>query len=115
MSRKREPVAEIGEDDYRIVRHTHDIELASHLMRAKISEDECPRYTMEDLQARRAHVCTQECEDAIQSSVDPGKAKQVYVRILGAIPGSLAEAEGWAFQYYECERGRGAFPAVVFR
>ena len=43
---------------------------------------------------------------------DVGRPRQVWVRIVPALPGSLAESEGWAF---ECARGRGAFPAVVFQ
>lgn len=36
---KREPVAELGAEGYRIVRRTHDLELAEKLMREALSQD----------------------------------------------------------------------------
>ena len=90
---KREPVAEIGEDDYRIVRHTHDIELARRLMAEKL---------------------TAEADYGTYEPHEVGRPRQVWMRVVNALPGSFAEACGWKFQYVECERGRGAFPAVVF-
>ena len=116
MSRKRAPLAEIGADDYRIVRHTHDIDLARRLMaKAMVDEDGCPAW--DDWPARQQHTCTDECLDVAMKYwakrlADP---RQVYIRIHAALPNSYAEAEGWAFTYQECERGPGAFPAVVFR
>jgi hypothetical protein len=109
--RKREPVAELGDDGYRIVCHTHDVELAAELMRAKLTEDECSRYTMDEFRAGKAHTCTAEC----RAAVDPGKGRQIYVRKIHCLDSSYGAGEGWAFQYHECQKGRGAFPAVVFR
>jgi hypothetical protein len=100
VSRKRVPVAELGEDDYRIVRHTHDVEEASSLMRALLGD--CTE-----------RGCTDTCPPC--PPVKLGTPRRVHVRILSRLPGSLAEAEGWAFEYRECQPGRGAFPAVVFR
>jgi hypothetical protein len=92
--RHREPEAVLGEEDYRIVKFTHDIELATQLMLAKLSE------TYEDGQPYRGKV---------------GKPRQVWVRCLGALPNSYANAEGWAYAFHE-EPGprRGNFKAVVF-
>lgn len=94
-------MAYIGAEDYRIVRHTHDVELATQLMterlRAELREEYWP-------------------DPAPPTAFNLGTPKKVYVRIQGAIPGSQAEAEGWSYAYHEySEPGRGAFPAVVFR
>jgi hypothetical protein len=101
MSRKREPVAEIGADDYRIVRHTHDLDLAKRLMRAALIEE-----YVRDMGAL--------ADD--DYSPDPGQGRQTWVRVQYALPGSYAEAEGWPYSYHEYNQpGRGAFKAVVFR
>lgn len=116
--RKREPVAEIGAEDYRIVRHTHDVRRAAGLMRAALldsyeygcPEGFCDLHRWDAAEARfvsTGRVCLH--------THDLGKPVQVYVRVIAALPNSFAEAEGWAFEYRECEPGRGAFPAVVFR
>lgn len=100
MSRRREPVAEIGADDFLIVCHTHDIEQARTLMLAKLTEEH-----VRDMGAL--------ADDEYEPHVEGGR--QVYMRKVARLPGSLAEAEGWAFEYRECKPGPGAFPAVVFR
>lgn len=93
MSRKPEPVAEIGVEDYRIVRHTHDVELAERLMRARLDEEYGPpKFGPREV----------------------GMPRQVHVRIVPVLPGTYAEDMGWKFQYCECRPSRGAFPAVVF-
>jgi hypothetical protein len=92
VSRKREPVAEIGHENYRVVRHTHDIELAKKLMHAKISADLGSRYDGE-----------------------LGEPRQVWMRITYCLPNSYGAGEGWRIEYREGARGRGAFPAVVFQ
>ena len=112
MTRKREPVAEIGDEDYRIVRYTHDIDLATQLMRAHLKVYYgCPRDGEDDGCPILAPVgdCPHEWERV-------GKPEQVYARIQHALPNSYAAAEGWTYAYHEYEKpGRGAFPAVVFR
>lgn len=112
MSRKREPVAEIGSEDYRIVKHTHDVELAIRLMRNRlVTEYGCPRYGYSDGCADFAPGPTNCPHD-----LNVGKPRLTYVRIQGALPNSFAAAEGWAYSYHEYDKpGRGAFPAVVFR
>jgi hypothetical protein len=101
VSRRREPVAEIGAEDYRIVRYTHDVELATKLMVAKL------RAELEEAWAP---------DPAPPKDINPGRPKQTYVRIQGALPNSLAAAGGWSYAYHEYDKpGRGAFPAVVFR
>lgn len=98
MARKREPVAELGAEDYRIVRHTHDIELAEMLMRAELArENGYPEWL----------------DPAREPSV--GKPRLAWIRIVPALPGTWAEAEGWSFEYQDARpHTRGAFPAVVF-
>jgi len=103
VSRKREPVAEIGAEDYRIVKYTHDVELASRLMLAKLQQERRDQYWPSTIP-----------EDDLPTTA--GRPKQTYVRIQGALPNSYAEYEGWAWSYHEYDKpGRGAFPAVVFR
>lgn len=96
---KREPVAEIGVDDYRIVRHTHDIELAKRLMLAEVRREyraECgedPDYELEDV----------------------GTPRQRWMRIVPCLPGTIGHTDGWRFEYQDADGpGRGVFPAVVF-
>jgi len=117
VTRKREPVAEIGAEDYRIVKHTHDIEVARRLMvKAMADEDGCPAW--DDWPAQQHHTCSEECttfalEYWAKRLNDP---RQLYVRVQGALPNSYAAAEGWAYEYVEHdEPGRGRFKAVVFR
>lgn len=110
MTRKREPVAELAAEDYRIVRHTHNIDLAADLMRAALfAEDGCPD--------RIQITCDKHAsDDDCLAAIDPGKPVQRYVRIQGALPNSYAAAEGWKYQFIEHdEPGRGRFPAVIFR
>lgn len=109
MSRRREPIAEIADEDYRIVRHTHDVELARKLMRAELrARNGCPMYGREDgcRSAADEETCTHE--------IDPGQPQQVHVRIVPCLPGSYGYG-CWEFEYRECKPGRGAFRAVVFQ
>lgn len=115
-ARKREPFAETVDEDYRIVRHTHDVDLAAELMRDEIlkgyAEYGCPEESWADIEAGHIHTCTSACRDAIQLGV----AEQKWVRIVPCLPGSYGATEGWTFQYQHADKpGRGAFPAVVFR
>lgn len=112
----KEPVAEIGDEDYWIVRHTHDVDVAAELMRARLFEEHlengCPRQSTADVLARIVHTCGDECRAAI----DVGEPHQVWMRVAPCLPDSYGAAEGWAFQYHQADGpGRGAFPAVVFR
>lgn len=91
---RRAPKAVIGADDYLIVRHTHDVELARELMAAALQEEGLPATGI----ARR--LTRPQCR---------------YVRIVPALPNSYAAAEGWPYAYMEQDHpGRGAFPAVIF-
>jgi hypothetical protein len=96
MSRKRTPEAVIGDEDYLIVKFTHDEALARELMAAALREQD-DGYTSTTI-ARRL------------------KCPQLrWVRCLGALPNSYAALEGWSYAYHEQqEKSRGAFPAVIF-
>jgi hypothetical protein len=100
VARRRELVAEIGDDDYLIVKYTHDVTLALNLMAAKLkSEWWDPPADVDERIARRL-----------------GLPVLRWVRCLGPLPGSHAEWEGWAYAFHEHDApSRGAFPAVVFR
>lgn len=111
MSRKREPVAEIGAEDYRIVKHTHDVEQAAKLIRAALlAEHGCPG------DGNFTDFCADDHDPHCPHRVTTGTPRQVYVRIQGALPNSYAAAEGWSYAYHEVSGpARGAFPAVVFQ
>jgi hypothetical protein len=101
MTHKREPVAEIGAEDYLIVRHTHDVDLATRLMRAKLIEE----------YVREMGALADD-----DYAPDPGKGRPEWIRIVPALPNSYAAAEGWEFTYATAKpHSSGAFPAVVFR
>lgn len=94
MRRKREPVAEIGAEDYRIVRHTHDVDLATKLMRARLDEE----YGPPEFGPREV-----------------GTPWQAWIRIVPCLPNSYGAGEGWKFEYRHAKpHARGAFRAVVF-
>lgn len=98
---KRLPLAEVGDDGYLLVRHTHDVELARALMRSALSDS----YWEPNEAAGKAAL--------EQRLIAPF---QIWVRIVNALPNSFAAAEGWPYQYVEQKSpSRGAFPAVVFR
>jgi hypothetical protein len=105
VSRKREPVAELGAEDYLIVKHTHDVDVARRLMtRELVEKNEFPGDPEGFTQARREYVAKR-----------LSRPKQTYVRVQGALPNSFAAAEGWRYAYHEYDQpGPGAFPAVVF-
>lgn len=105
------PVAEFGAEYFRIVRHTHDVELATKLMGDKLLADGCPVYSLADARAGIQHTCGDPCRAEIRI----GTPHLVWCRIVPALPGSFAESEGWRFAYMtDAKPGRGAFPAVVF-
>jgi hypothetical protein len=86
--KKREP--EVKElDGGFLVKHCDDAELAAALVRKWAGENDV--------------------------RIDPREGKVIWCRILGRLPGSLAEAEGWAWEYRYAEGpGRGVFRAVEF-
>lgn len=112
MTRKREPVAELGYEDFRIVRHTHDVELADRLMRDKIlAEEGCQQQYMAAM-AGTPHTCSDEC----RALVVVGKPVQVWARVAPCLPGSYGDSDGWAYTFhYANGPGPGAFRAVEFR
>ena len=111
MTRKREPVAEVGAEDYLIVKHTHDVDLARRLMAAAlIDENGCPAW--DDWPARQQHTCTDECTDTAVKHWERrlSQPEQVWVQVRGALPNSYAAAEGWKYCYWPSKQGRrGAF------
>jgi hypothetical protein len=111
MSRKHEPVAEIGVEDYRIVRHTHDVELATKLMRSKlIAYYGCPG----DGKSPDGFCRPFDSPDCPHPHA-LGRPQLEWIRIVPALPGTFAESEGWKFTYQPTKpHARGAFPAVVF-
>lgn len=109
MSGRRVPVAELGDEDYRIVRHTHDVELAERLMRQRLlNEYGCETWHPGGPGAPLIdHDCLAE--------VRVGTPRQRWVRIVPCLPGSSGDMDGWAFEYRHADGpGRGVFPAVVF-
>ena len=94
MSGGHEPIAEIGADDYRIVRHTHDVELATTLMRARLCG---------------------ECGSPEFGPRETGQPRLAWIRIVPCLPNSYGAAQDWAFEYRDAQPGsQGAFRAVVF-
>ncbi|GAA0897833.1 hypothetical protein [Pseudonocardia zijingensis] len=97
--RKRQPEAMYLDGGSVLVKHTHDVELADRLAREAIVEHELFGEATDE---ERAEICLP----------DP---LQRWVRIINALPGSYAEAEGWG---WECRRDqpgrRGVFPAVEY-
>lgn len=109
MSRKREPVAEIGAEDYRIVRHTHDVELAERLMRAELlRENGCP--------GDGWNFCPDFQNPDCPHDFRLGKPVQVWVRIVPALPNSYAAGEGLSYTFNPADpHSPGAFRAIEFR
>ncbi len=88
----REPVAELGHEGYRIVKFTHDVELATKVMLDKLTR-EYGKFSAEEV----------------------GKPRQEWIRIVPCLESSYGAMEGWAFEYQHAKPGtRGAFRAVVF-
>lgn len=95
MTRKREPEALPLTEGGWLVKHTHDLDLAARLVRAGLVKEEG---LTED--------------EAAAVKLDP---RPIWCRILGALPGSCAEAEGWGWEYRHASGpARGAFRAVEF-
>jgi hypothetical protein len=111
MTKTRIPVAELGAEDYRIVRHTHDVDLATRLMRAEIlKEHGCPGGDTWD------DHCPDFRGDDCLHDVRLGKPVQVWVRIVPALPNSWAASEELDYTFNPAEpASRGAFRAVEFR
>ena len=105
----REPVAEIGAEDYFIVRHTHDVELATRLMRAELLEaNGCP--------GEEWTFCKDFHDPGCPHDFRLGKPVQVWVRIVPALPNTYAAAEGLTATFNPAEPGSpGAFRAVEFQ
>ena len=101
MSRKRVPIAEIGYEDYRIVRHTHDIKEASVLMRAVLGD--------------HSEVgCDETCPPCPEIKL--GTPHLVWVRVVPALPNSWAAYEGLRYTFNPARpNSPGAFKAVEFR
>jgi hypothetical protein len=90
MTRKREPVAVVLTDGGVLVKHTHDIKLATRL-------------ADEALAAEYGRPCT----------VVGGRA--IWCRITHCLPNSWGAGEGWRWAYhYATGPGRGVFPAVEY-
>lgn len=88
----REPVAELGQEGYRIVKFTHDVELAAKVMLEKLTH-----------------------EYGKWSADEVGKPRLEWIRIVPCLESSYGAMEGWAFEYQHAKPNtRGAFPAVVF-
>lgn len=96
-TRRRQRVPEVHyviEDGW-LVRHTHDVELATWLTRHHVVRVE--RWSAE----------------AARASIRPETARQDWYRVTPCLPNSYGAGEGWAFQYTVAEPGgRGAFPVV---
>lgn len=94
----RTPVAELGCEDYRIVKFTHDVGLATELMRTRLNEE------------YRTPVDPEPFRDK-----NVGKPRLAWIRIVPCLDSSYGAAEGWAFEYQPARANtRGAFRAVVF-
>jgi hypothetical protein len=85
--KEREPEAlALYDGAIALVKHTHDVEEAERLA---------------------AHMLGLRAEEL------KGRGRAVWCRILGPLPGSLAEAEGWAWEYRTYrEPSRGVFKAA---
>ena len=98
MTKKRKPEALMTADGAWLVKHTHDIDLAAQLVRAAIVEG---YYA--------------DCGAVYLRKPDAGQGRAIWCWIGGPLPGSLAQAEGWAWQYHYADAPRrGVFPAVEF-
>lgn len=101
----RDPQAYIGVDNYQVVKFTHDIELATRLMRDAIL-DEFGCWTLH---------CTATSMAPCEHPQRIGRPVQVWLRTVHCLPNSYGAGEGWDWQHVHAKgRGRGAYPAVVF-
>lgn len=92
---RREPVAELGAEDYRVVKHTHDVALAERLMREAVAKDR-------GLELHEVGT--------------PGRPVAVWLRVQPCLPNSYGAGEGWSYAFHPTAAGaRGAFRAVEFR
>lgn len=98
MSNERKPVAVTVAEGGVLVKHTHDVDLAARLARLALAAD-----------------YYDDCAAVYLHKPDLGRSRAIWCRIGGILPGSLGEAEGWAWQYHYADGpGRGAFRAVEF-
>lgn len=99
-NRKREPVAVTLAEGGVLVKHTDDVDLADRLARELLITDQ-------DID--RDELTEQEYAGLLPTG------RPIWCRILGRLPGSLAEAEGWAWEYRHVSGpGRGVFQAVEY-
>lgn len=107
----REPVAVLGLEDFRIVKFTHDVEVAAKLMRKKLWEENgCPGDVT-------GGFCTPFGRDDCPhwETASPGSHYLDWIRIVPCLPNSYGAMDGWAFEYQAAKaNSRGAFKAVVF-
>ncbi len=96
MSRQRQPDAvTLADCGGVLVKHTEDVDLAARLAREAIVDDRGGLESDEEVWLAEPRV--------------------IWCRILGRLPGSLAEAEGWGWEYRtSAGPGRGVFRAVEF-
>jgi hypothetical protein len=117
VTRKRTPEAVIGAEEYLIVKHTHDIDLARRLMEAALVKAYgCP--VRDNWPVQQKHACDDECAVAAMKhwALRLAGPKPIHVRVQGALPNSYAADEGWSYTFVEVDKpGRGAFKAVVFK
>lgn len=93
MSRKKTPAACLLDEGAALVKHTHDIDLATTLVKQAVAED----------------------GDWTADEIVPTNPRVIWCRIINTLPGSWAEAEGYAWTYAAAPGpGRGVFPAVEF-
>lgn len=98
MSTPRKPVAEPLAEGGVLVKHTHDVHVAADLAGALV-----------------AWQYYEEFGEVYLRKVRWQRARPIWCRILGILPGSLGAAEGWAWEYCTTNGpGRGAFRAVEF-
>lgn len=94
-SRVRTPEVHYVMDDGWLVRHTHDIDLATKLLQRHLLREE--RWSAADVRA----------------NITADNAATRWYRVTPCLPGSYGEGEGWAYQYTVAKPGgRGAFRAV---
>jgi hypothetical protein len=90
--RKRDPEAVLIADGGVLVKHTHDLELATRLARTALTS-----------------------EAAAEDEVHVPVGRAIWCRIMGCLPNSYGAWEGWAWHYDHAPGpARGVFPAVEF-
>lgn len=104
--RKREPVAEIGAEDYLIVKYTHDIDLARELMtQALVEEAAWPGDPYSVVVARRERIAQR-----------LARPKATWVQAQPVLLDIAVTEQSWQATYH-CsydQPGPSVFPAVMF-